>query len=138
MTLCSAKIRSLLRFGCIYIVLVALCPDVRAELPSIRLDRLTPLGGAAGTTVEMQAIGRDHVGVTGLWFDHPGLKGEVIEKGKYRVTIAPDVPEGTYDVRVVGRVEQTPLLEFIGREGCVSDLCGEKLSEPFVAAYLAV
>lgn len=75
----------------------------RAELPSIRLDRVTPLGGGAGTTVELQAIGREHVGVTGLWFDHPGLKAEVVEKGKYRIAIAPDVPEGTYDVRVVGR-----------------------------------
>jgi hypothetical protein len=32
-------------------------------------------------------------------------------------------------VRVVGQVENTPLLEFVGRKGIVSDLCGEKLSE---------
>lgn len=32
-------------------------------------------------------------------------------------------------VQVVGFYEKTPLLEFVGRKGIVSDLCGEKLSE---------
>ncbi|MGE0608477.1 MAG: PPC domain-containing protein [Pirellulales bacterium] len=86
-----------------YCLLALASTAARAELPSIRLDRVTPLGAAAGTTVEVQAIGRDHAGVTGLWFDHPGLRAEVLEKGKYRVTVAADVPEGTYDLRVVGR-----------------------------------
>src|SRR6516164_8982256 len=31
----------------------------RAELPSIRFDRITPLGGAAGSTVEVQIAGAD-------------------------------------------------------------------------------
>jgi hypothetical protein len=35
-------------------------------------------------------------------------------------------------VRVTGWHEKTPQLEFIGRGGLVSDLCGEKLTEDFV------
>ncbi|RPI41638.1 MAG: hypothetical protein EHM59_19700, partial [Betaproteobacteria bacterium] len=36
-------------------------------------------------------------------------------------------------VRVSGHLERTPTLEFLGRSGVQSDLCGEKLDEPFVA-----
>ncbi len=39
-------------------------------------------------------------------------------------------------VRVVGHLAATPLLEFIGRSGNISDLCGEKLSEAFVQGQL--
>ncbi|MEZ5302765.1 MAG: GH3 auxin-responsive promoter family protein, partial [Verrucomicrobiales bacterium] len=40
-------------------------------------------------------------------------------------------------VRVSGRFQKTPLLEFIGRAGVVSDLVGEKLTAEFVEAELA-
>ena len=39
-------------------------------------------------------------------------------------------------VRVTGFLEQTPALEFLGREGNVSDVCGEKLSAAFVDSVL--
>ena len=39
-------------------------------------------------------------------------------------------------VRVTGFLEQTPVLEFHGREGNVSDVCGEKLSAAFVDSVL--
>ncbi|MGZ5093003.1 MAG: GH3 auxin-responsive promoter family protein [Burkholderiales bacterium] len=39
-------------------------------------------------------------------------------------------------VRVRGHAEGTPMLEFIGRAGVVSDLCGEKISEDFVISAL--
>ena len=39
-------------------------------------------------------------------------------------------------VRVVGRLDDTPTLRLIGRCDRVSDLCGEKLSEPFVGGVL--
>jgi len=39
-------------------------------------------------------------------------------------------------VRATGFFEQTPVLEFIGREGNVSDVCGEKLSAAFVDSVL--
>lgn len=40
-------------------------------------------------------------------------------------------------VRVVGFARNTPLLEFLGKEDGVSDLCGEKLSPAFVGSVLA-
>jgi len=40
-------------------------------------------------------------------------------------------------VRVTGFAENTPLLEFLGKEDGTSDLCGEKLSPTFVSAILA-
>jgi len=39
-------------------------------------------------------------------------------------------------VRVTGFLEQAPVLEFHGREGNVSDVCGEKLSAAFVDSVL--
>lgn len=40
-------------------------------------------------------------------------------------------------VRVRGFAGRTPMLEFLGRGNCVSDLCGEKLVDAFVAQHLA-
>lgn len=40
-------------------------------------------------------------------------------------------------VRVTGFAERTPILEFVGKEDCVSDLRGEKLNAIFVAKVLA-
>ena len=40
-------------------------------------------------------------------------------------------------VRVTGFAKRTPILEFIGKEDCVSDLRGEKLNSIFVAGALA-
>jgi hypothetical protein len=39
-------------------------------------------------------------------------------------------------IRVTDFLEQTPVLEFLGREGNVSDVCGEKLSAAFVDGVL--
>src|SRR6184192_1067464 len=81
-----------------------LVAPARAELPSIRLDRLAPLGAAAGSTVEVQFTqGADIEDVKALLFDHPGFKAEFVKNTIFRVTVAADVPAGTYDVRLVGR-----------------------------------
>src|SRR5262245_22474641 len=86
------------------LVLVWMCSiPASAELPSIRFDRLTPLGAAAGTTVEVQVAGRDTEELQGLLFDHAGLSAVSGEPGRFKITVAADVPEGTYDVRLVGR-----------------------------------
>jgi hypothetical protein len=78
---------------------------VHAELPSIRFDRLTPLGASPGATVDAEIAGGDIEEVRTLLFDHPGLTAEPVE-GKdrnFRINVAADVPSGTYDVRLVGR-----------------------------------
>src|SRR5262245_40785031 len=75
----------------------------RAELPSIRFDRIVPLGAGAGTNVEVEIGGRDVEGVSALYFDHPGLKAGLIKQNRFKITVAGGVPEGTDDVRLVGR-----------------------------------
>jgi hypothetical protein len=82
-----------------------LASAVQGELPSIRFDRLTPLGGSAGTTVEVEIAGADIEEVRTIWFDHAGFTAEPVadKERSFKVTIAADVPQGTYDVRLVGR-----------------------------------
>ena len=95
-------------------VVVGLVPaTARAALPLIRLDRIYPLGGKAGTTVEIEVRGKDVDEVSALHFDHPGLRAEPAGPLKmlglaygertFRVNIAPETPAGTYEVRAVGR-----------------------------------
>src|SRR5258708_21384144 len=54
-------------------------PTARAELPSIRFDRIAPLGAGAGTAVEVEVAGRDIEDVNSLLFDRPGLAAELVK-----------------------------------------------------------
>jgi hypothetical protein len=73
--------------------------------------------------------------------DGPRFAWELEEGGVYSVVIT--TGGGLYRyrlqdrVRVEGFVEKTPSLRFLGKEGHVSDLRGEKLHESFVAGVLA-
>jgi hypothetical protein len=82
---------------------LCLCGSLFADLPSVRFDRLTPLGCAAGSSVEVEIIGVDIDDVKALRFDHPGLKAEFVKDRRFKITVATDVPTGTYDVWLVGR-----------------------------------
>ncbi len=93
------------KFGFCLAFLVCCASTVRADLPSIRFDRLRPLGASAGTEVEAEIAGAEIDDVQSLLFDHPGFTATPIE-GKerwFKIAIAEDVPPGTYDVRLVGR-----------------------------------
>src|SRR5712671_5319765 len=76
-----------------------------ADLPSPRLDRIAPLGAGAGTSIEVEVQGADLEDVKSLRFDHPGFAAQPVpmKERLFKVTIAADVPAGTYDVRTVGR-----------------------------------
>jgi hypothetical protein len=87
----------------ILIVWLFLAGSARAELPLIRLDRVFPLGGQAGSEVQMEIGGRDMEDVKVLHFDHPRLKATLLKPNQFRVSIAPSVPSGTYEVRAVGK-----------------------------------
>jgi hypothetical protein len=76
---------------------------VRAELPLIRLDRVFPLGGQAGSEVLLEIGGRDLDEVKALHFDHAGLKATLQKPNRFKVAIAADIPAGTYEVRAVGK-----------------------------------
>jgi hypothetical protein len=82
---------------------VASVGSIRAELPLIRLDRIFPIGGQAGTEVALEVAGRDMEEVKTLHVDHPGFKATYLKDGQFKLTIAADVPPGTYEVRAVGR-----------------------------------
>lgn len=80
----------------------AFAADARAELPHIRLDRVFPLGGQAGSEVVLELAGKDLDEVKTLHFDHPGFKAELVKPNQFRVLIAADTPVGTHEVRAVG------------------------------------
>lgn len=85
------------------LALLFLCSAARADLPSPRLDRVTPLGAAAGSSAEVEIAGVDLEDATKLVFDHPGITAKHLKDRKFTVTVAADVPAGTYDARAVGK-----------------------------------
>src|SRR5262245_4578602 len=91
-----------LRLLCVAVSLWLIAP-VHAQLPHIRLDRIYPLGAAAGSEVTLEITGKDLDEVKSLTFDHAGLKAELLKPNQFKVTIAADVPPGTYEVRAVGK-----------------------------------
>ena len=87
----------------VLVVLSLSAAAARAELPSPLLDRIAPLGGAAGSTVELEVQGADLEAAETLFFDHPGITVKFLKDRKFQVTIAASVPPGTYDARLVGK-----------------------------------
>ena len=94
------------------------------QWPTPRLTVLTPTGGKVGTTFEVAFAGTECEQPEKLIFSHPGIKGTAIIPElpkvdpkakdpkkepvrppitKFTVTIAPDVPLGFYDVRLVNK-----------------------------------
>jgi hypothetical protein len=96
------------------------------QLPSPRLSAVTPPGAKAGTTIEVGFAGTDLDHPDGLVFSHPAIKAEPIipplpkpkidPKSKkplppppplpitrFKVQVGPEVPPGTYDVRLVNK-----------------------------------
>lgn len=72
------------------------------ELPVIRLDTVFPLGGKAGSDVEVAITGADLDEAKELHFSNPGITAEPKDKQHFVVKIAPNVRPGIYDVRVGG------------------------------------
>jgi hypothetical protein len=121
--------------------LVALLLSVavaRADLPSPRFDRLAPLGGAAGSAVEVDVAGADIEEANKLLFDHPGIKAERVKDRKFKVTIAPDVPPGTYDARLVGKYGVTNPRLFAVSRGLTEIAEKKPNSEPTSAQVVPV
>ena len=83
--------------------LLMLALAASADLPSIRLDRMYPLGAAAGSTIEVEVQGAEFEEVRELKFDHPGIKAEWLKDKKFKVAVDAGVPAGSYDCWAVGR-----------------------------------
>ncbi|HTN76427.1 MAG TPA: PPC domain-containing protein [Pirellulaceae bacterium] len=84
--------------------LLTCCGTAWADLPTPRLDRIYPLGGAAGGSLEVEILGGD-MEAARLAFDHPGITSEPVagKERRYTINIAADVPAGTYDARLLGK-----------------------------------
>ena len=112
-----------MRLGTLLLAVLTLPAWAWAELPAPRLDRLSVLGVNQGGEVELEIVGAELEGLTGLVFDHPGLTATAVE-GKerwFKLKTAADVPPGTYDVRTLGRfgVSNSRLFGVkIGRASC--------------------
>ena len=80
-------------------------------LPAPRLLTTMPMGGQAGTEVEVTISGEYLEDPTGLFFSHPGLTAKPklnaegqAEPNRYVVTIAADCPVGVYEGRLMTRM----------------------------------
>jgi hypothetical protein len=109
-----------------------------ADLPSPRLDRLFPLGAAAGSTAEVEVSGADLDEPKVLLFDHPGIKTEPLTDRKFKVNVAADVPEGTYDARVAGKHGVSSPRLFAISHGLAEVLEKEPNDEPATAQMIGV
>jgi len=92
-----------IRLPAIAFALCLFATAAHADLPSPRLDRIAPLGAAAGSSVEVEVSGGDIEDATKLIFDHAGIVAEHVKDRKFKVTVAADVGAGTYDARVVSK-----------------------------------
>jgi hypothetical protein len=124
-----------MRAAVFVLILVAIA---RADLPSPRLDRLFPLGAAASSSVEVEVSGADLDDPKALLFDHPGIKAEPLKDRKFKVTVAADVPEGTFDARVVCKHGISSPRLFAVSHGLTEVLEKEPNDEPAIAQAVAV
>ena len=78
----------------------------QVTLPLPRLLTLTPMGGQAGSTVEVTVTGENLEEVTELSFSTPLITAKPVPgaERKFAVTIAPDAPVGVHDARVWSRL----------------------------------
>lgn len=86
-----------------------------AQLPATYLESVYPAGAKQGTTLEVIVAGADMDGVSQLHFSHEGIKAKQktrdpkrYEQGPqpvdntFEVTVAGNVPVGTYECRAIG------------------------------------
>lgn len=98
------------------LVLSCVAQSAYAQLPATRLDSIFPAGAKPGTTVDVTITGADLDDATALHFSHPGItaKAKMAEAtpfdkepqpipNQFVVTVAGNVPVGTFDVRVRGK-----------------------------------
>ncbi len=120
------------------VLLVLFVTVARAELPSPRLDRIFPLGASAGSSVEVEVAGADLDGLKAITIDHPGITANLIKDRKFKVTVAANVPEGTYDVRAIGKWGVSSPRLFVVSRGLKEVLEKEPNDEPATAQSVAM
>ena len=109
-----------------------------AELPSPQLHRIEPVGLNAPGEVQLTLLGADIEGVETLLFEHPGFKAEFIKERTFKLSVAADVPVGTWDVRAVGRFGVTNARLFSVTRGLLDVAEVEPNNEPPQAQVIVV
>jgi hypothetical protein len=135
----------------LFLALPATAQQPQPGLPLGRLEIVMPCGAKAGSTVEVQLTGSDLDEAKALIFSHPGITAQPVEgsepkadpkekkdqpprrkgppagapAGRFKVSVAPNVPVGQYDVRVVHKWGVTNPRFF-----CVGDLNEVMEKEP--------
>ena len=89
---------------CTLMAASALAQQVTLPLP--RLLTVMPMGGQAGTTVEVTITGENSEDVSELMFSTPKITAQPVAgaENKFTVSIAADAPVGVYDARVMSRL----------------------------------
>lgn len=119
-------------------------PDLQRRLPGVAIQ---PKGLIATEgIVTVPYAGAHPLAVRSHFFEFLTDDGEarlahqLEQGGVYRVVLTTGGGLYRYQlhdrVKVTGFLKRTPSLRFVGREDHVSDLCGEKLSEGFVASVV--
>jgi hypothetical protein len=113
------------------------------RLPHVPIQPKGLLATEGVVSVPLSAFGGNVLAVNSHFYEfapaaggHPRLAHELEPGGEYSVILT--TSGGLYRyrlgdrVRVSGFARRTPMLDFLGREGGISDLCGEKLNPAFV------
>ena len=76
-----------------------------AQLPVAKLNTVFPLGGPAGSTVEVTVSGSDLDDPTGLVFSDPRVTGTPVSGSadRFRVALPAGISGDSLDLRVQGR-----------------------------------
>lgn len=104
----------------VVIGIVLSCRSLFAQLPTSRLDLISPAGGKIGTEIEVTVTGAELDESDQLLFSHPGITAkqkfsaadeldptpQPISR-QFIVTIASNVVPGVYEVRAVGPLGET-------------------------------
>ncbi len=93
-----------LRLACSLALISASVFAQQVTLPLPRLLTVMPMGGQAGSTVDVSITGENIEDVTELQFSTPNISAKLVAENKFSVTIAADAPVGVYDARVMSRL----------------------------------
>src|SRR3954447_15942495 len=94
------------KFALAFLCLTATAFAQNVCLPAPRLLTVMPMGGQAGTSVEVTITGENLEEVSALLFSTPSITAAPVAgaENKFTVTIAADAPLGVHDARVLSRL----------------------------------
>ncbi|GAA5146593.1 hypothetical protein GCM10023213_39940 [Prosthecobacter algae] len=93
------------------LALAGTSPAQQVTLPLPHLLTLMPMGGQAGSQIEVTLSSESVEDISALLFSHPKITAQPLTgpdgkalPNKFKVSIAADVPPGVYDARVISRL----------------------------------